>query len=154
MNARKLSPRKILEAISDGNLKPRYIGKHTFDSLKQMIFSLFNEFKPQTMSHREIRDWLTKIIGVYDAINKDIGIGEPKEVLLNTIHEKLLLYVESLDSNKDRALVGAICQMTQKPLAELEQDEKPCECEEQAKQISKDDAIKSNQDDDDDGLMH
>jgi len=146
MNPRTLSPRKILESISNGERKPRYIGKHSFETLNQMILSLFNEFEPQTMMHAEIRDWLTKIIGVYDAINKDI---EMPHILLGSIYEQLLPYVQSIDSNKDRTLVGAICEMTQRGLNDLEwEGEKP-------KEISKDDAIKSNQDDDDDdGLMH
>jgi len=152
MNPRKLSPRKIMEAISEGDLKPQYIGKHSYDTLKQMSFSLFNEFKPQTMQHREIRDWLSKLIGVYDAIKKDLTEEEEKKYLLSGINEKLLPFVRSIDSNKDRALVSAICVMTQKALSDLEIDEeKPCDCE---KQIPKDDAIKSNPDDDDDGLMH
>jgi len=148
LNPRKLSPRKILEAISEGHLKPQYIGKHSYDSLKQMISSLFNEFKPDVMTHREIRDWLQKLIGIYDAIKKDIG--EPQPILLKEIHERLLPYVESIDSNKDRALVGAICEMTQTALNDLDEDvedeEKPCECTENK--------IKEPTKINDDGLVH
>lgn len=149
MNPRKLSPRKIMEAISEGHLKPQYIGKHTLETLSQMLFSLFNKFKPQTMTHRQIRDWLQKLIGIYDAIKKDLEEKE-KTYLLLGIHEKLLPYVENLNSNKDKALVGAICEMTQRGLNELEDNEKkPCGCQEEK---TKDDVIKTNQDDD--GLMH
>lgn len=134
MNPRNLSPRKILEAISNGGLKPKYIGKHTFETLDQMQFSLFNAFKPQTMNHREIRDWLAKLIGVYDATKQDIEEPKEKEILLSKIYKKLESFVTKIDSNKDKALVSAICEMSQCALHDLE-EEKSTECEEPKKEI-------------------
>jgi len=141
---RTLSPRKIFEAISEGKLKPQYIGKHTYETLEQMIFSWFNGFKPQVMTHREVRDALQKLIGIYDAIKKDITPDKKRELLLIDIYANLKNSVDNIDSNKDKSLIGAICEMTEKSLIELE--EKPCECKDP------NNAIKTNQEDD--GLMH
>ena len=51
------SAREITKAITDGDIPPSRIGPGNFAILKQELFSMRNEYKPLTMTDKELLDY-------------------------------------------------------------------------------------------------
>lgn len=125
MKPKKLSARKIMELISEGDLKPQHVGKHTIETLEQTQKSLFNSFNPKTMTKREIKTFFDKLLSIFVSV-QELPQSLKQETLCKRIYANLQLHVNVVDYDKDRALVGAIAEMSQKII-------KDCECTESQK---------------------
>jgi hypothetical protein len=55
------SYREIMEAMNRGEIPRQHLGPKNFAVLKQELFSLKNEYKPQTFTEDEFNDWNKKL---------------------------------------------------------------------------------------------
>jgi len=51
------SAREIMEAMNRGDIPRKHIGPKNFYVLKQELFSLKNEYTPETWTEEELNDW-------------------------------------------------------------------------------------------------
>ncbi len=60
------SPRKLMELMQTKNFERTYLGEPNEVILKQTLFSLVNSFKPQTMTKDETKDFIYKLVSLYE----------------------------------------------------------------------------------------
>ena len=49
--------REIMKAMNDGIIPRQHLGPKNFYILKQELFSLYNEYNPDTSTEKELTEW-------------------------------------------------------------------------------------------------
>jgi len=86
-----LNAREIMKAISDHDIEPQHIGSHSIETLRQLSNSLFNRYKPQTMTENEKTEWREELVNILGNLN-DMNDSEDKENILKNIEK----FIESI----------------------------------------------------------
>jgi hypothetical protein len=73
------SSREIMKAINDGDIPRQHLGPKNFYILKQELFSLYNEYKPDVFTQLEIDNWNKKLAERLEEI-KYLSESEQKEL--------------------------------------------------------------------------
>ena len=51
------SARELMQAMNEGKISRQHVGPKNFEVLKTELFSLKNEYKPQTFTEKEFDKW-------------------------------------------------------------------------------------------------
>jgi hypothetical protein len=81
------SYRKIALKISDGILTPRHLGEKTYEVLKQELFSLRNQWNPNTWTEEETTEYNQSLIDLVAQIEK---LDDHQKFILNEDVDSML----------------------------------------------------------------
>jgi len=79
--------REIMEAMNSGKISRQHLGPKNFHILKQELFSLRNEYNPDTSTDEELNNWNIKLAARMAEIEQ--LSGSEKEQLLKEVDKML-----------------------------------------------------------------
>lgn len=81
------SAREIMQAMNNGDIPRQHLGPKNFHILKQELFSLKNEYNPNTFTEKEMDNWNKKMAARLEEIEH--LSGSEKEQLFTEVNEML-----------------------------------------------------------------
>ena len=79
--------REIMKAMNDGIIPRQHLGPKNFHILKQELFSLYNEYNPNTSTDKELTKWSYTLAARIEEIEQ-LSVSE-KEQLLKEVDKML-----------------------------------------------------------------
>ena len=76
--------REIIAAMNEGIIPRQHLGPKNFYILKQEIFSLRNEYTPNTFTEAELNDWNTKMAARMEEIEQ-LPASEKKQLFSEVV---------------------------------------------------------------------
>jgi hypothetical protein len=87
------SARELMEFMGKKNFEREYLGSPTKEVIKQQLFSLVNEFSPDTMTEKEIQLWIYKLVEIYEQMKANNITEQLKDVEI-ILTDKILLQLK------------------------------------------------------------
>lgn len=90
----KYSARALMELMESKNFERQYLGSPSPEVIKQQLFSIANEFTPETMTEKEIELWLYKLISIDEQMKANNITEQLKEVEV-ILTDKIILQLNT-----------------------------------------------------------
>jgi len=71
---------ELMELMESKNFEREFLGSPSPEVIKQQLFSLVNEFNPNTMTEKEIELWIYKLTSIYEQMKANNIPEQIKEI--------------------------------------------------------------------------